>query len=231
MGAYKHDWLKSYEHVQEAGRKFGAEHPGLRRGRDRQGAAGGHRHHLVHLRHDRQSQGRDDLPRQCHRRGRELCTGVAAQARGHVAGLSADGVGGRLGLHALREPHRGVLRQLSREPGDGAAGPARAGPLDAPGSAQDLGEHAHLGPGARRRRLAAQAPDLRVLPLGGRARRDPARRRQARPRGTASGHRRSASSSSTGPSGTSSVSDRPSGRSPAGRRSGPTPSGSSARSA
>src|SRR6185503_5475758 len=28
MGAYKHDWLKSYEHVQEAGRKFGAEHPG-----------------------------------------------------------------------------------------------------------------------------------------------------------------------------------------------------------
>ena len=28
MSGYKHDWLKSYEHVQEAGRKFGAEHPG-----------------------------------------------------------------------------------------------------------------------------------------------------------------------------------------------------------
>ena len=109
-----------------------------------------------------------------------FAAGGAAQAGGHVAGLSADGVGGRLGLHALREPHGGVLRQLSREPGDGAAGSARAGPLDDPGPAQDLGEHAHLGPGARRRRLAAQAPDLRVLPRGGRARRDPARRRQAR---------------------------------------------------
>src|SRR6185503_15747917 len=28
MSGYKHDWLKSYGHVQEAGRKFGAEHPG-----------------------------------------------------------------------------------------------------------------------------------------------------------------------------------------------------------
>ena len=28
MGAYKHEWLKSYQEVQEAGKKFGAEHPG-----------------------------------------------------------------------------------------------------------------------------------------------------------------------------------------------------------
>jgi len=28
MTAYRHDWLKSYQDVQEAGRKFGAEHPG-----------------------------------------------------------------------------------------------------------------------------------------------------------------------------------------------------------
>jgi long-chain acyl-CoA synthetase len=28
MGGYRHDWLKSYEEVQEAGRRFGAEHPG-----------------------------------------------------------------------------------------------------------------------------------------------------------------------------------------------------------
>jgi len=28
MAGYQHDWLKSYQEVQEAGRKFGAEHPG-----------------------------------------------------------------------------------------------------------------------------------------------------------------------------------------------------------
>jgi long-chain acyl-CoA synthetase len=28
MSGYKHDWLKSYQEVQEAGRRFGAEHPG-----------------------------------------------------------------------------------------------------------------------------------------------------------------------------------------------------------
>src|SRR5437773_2647462 len=28
MGAYRHDWLRSYQDVQEAGRRFGAEHPG-----------------------------------------------------------------------------------------------------------------------------------------------------------------------------------------------------------
>jgi len=28
MSGYKHDWLKSYQEVQEAGRTFGAEHPG-----------------------------------------------------------------------------------------------------------------------------------------------------------------------------------------------------------
>ena len=28
MGRYRHDWLKSFPDVQEAGRKFGAEHPG-----------------------------------------------------------------------------------------------------------------------------------------------------------------------------------------------------------
>src|SRR5207247_5214519 len=28
MLGYKHEWLKSYEDVQEAGRRFGAEHPG-----------------------------------------------------------------------------------------------------------------------------------------------------------------------------------------------------------
>ena len=28
MAGYKHDWLKSYEEIQEAGRKFGAAHPG-----------------------------------------------------------------------------------------------------------------------------------------------------------------------------------------------------------
>jgi long-chain acyl-CoA synthetase len=28
MTGYKHDWLKSYQEVQEAGRRFGAEHPG-----------------------------------------------------------------------------------------------------------------------------------------------------------------------------------------------------------
>jgi long-chain acyl-CoA synthetase len=29
MGAYQHDWLRSYQDVQEMGRTFGAEHPGL----------------------------------------------------------------------------------------------------------------------------------------------------------------------------------------------------------
>ena len=29
MNGYKHDWLKSYQDVQEMGRKFGAEHPGF----------------------------------------------------------------------------------------------------------------------------------------------------------------------------------------------------------
>jgi long-chain acyl-CoA synthetase len=28
MGSYRHDWLKSYQDVQELGRKFGSEHPG-----------------------------------------------------------------------------------------------------------------------------------------------------------------------------------------------------------
>src|SRR5258706_6781471 len=28
MGSYRHEWLKSYDDVQEAGRKFGAQHPG-----------------------------------------------------------------------------------------------------------------------------------------------------------------------------------------------------------
>jgi long-chain acyl-CoA synthetase len=28
MSGYKHDWLKSYQEVQEAGRRFAAEHPG-----------------------------------------------------------------------------------------------------------------------------------------------------------------------------------------------------------
>mgnify|MGYP003694055933 CR=1 FL=1 len=94
MSGYKHDWLKSYEHVQEAGRKFGAEHPGYVEAEIGKGQPADTAIISLHLRHDRQSQGRDDLPRQCHRRGRELCTGGGAQARGHVAGLSADGVGG-----------------------------------------------------------------------------------------------------------------------------------------
>ena len=63
------------------------------------------------------------------------------------------------------------------------------------------------------------------------ARRDPARGRQARPRGAAPGHARSASSSSTVPCAISSASDRRSGRSPAARRSAPTRSGSSGPSA
>ncbi|HTI56166.1 MAG TPA: AMP-binding protein [Verrucomicrobiae bacterium] len=39
MTGYRHDWLKSFEDVQEAGRKFGVEHPGFFEGEIEQGRA------------------------------------------------------------------------------------------------------------------------------------------------------------------------------------------------
>jgi long-chain acyl-CoA synthetase len=39
MSGYRHDWLKSFEGVQEAGRKFGVEHPGFLEGEIEQGRA------------------------------------------------------------------------------------------------------------------------------------------------------------------------------------------------
>ena len=43
MSGYKHDWLKSYDDVQELGRRVRRRASRLLRGRDRQGAAGGRR--------------------------------------------------------------------------------------------------------------------------------------------------------------------------------------------
>jgi long-chain acyl-CoA synthetase len=40
MGGYRHEWLKSYQDVQEMGRKFGAEHPGFFESEIEKGKAG-----------------------------------------------------------------------------------------------------------------------------------------------------------------------------------------------
>ena len=93
---------------------------------------------------------------------RELMQAPRRPRRGHsLAYLPMAWVGDSV-YTLFAEPDGRLLRQLPREPGDGAARPARAGPPDAPGPAPDLGEHAHRGPGARRRRPAAQAPDVRA---------------------------------------------------------------------
>ena len=189
MAGYKHDWLKSYEEVQEAGRSVRRRAPGLLRGRGRQGQARRRGHRLLHLRHHGQSQGRHDHPRQCHRGGRDLLPGGGREAGGHVARVPAHGLGGRRHLHPLREPGGRILLQLPGEPGDGAARPPGARAHHRARPAPDLGEHAHRRPGAGGRRHAAQAPHLQLLPLRRRARRDPARGRQARAGRAAPRHR------------------------------------------
>ena len=181
MIGYRHDWLKSFQDVQEAGRKFGAEHPGYFEAEIDKGRA-------------------DDVAIVCYTSGTTgnpkgamithanaigvaeiFCRQERVVAGGHLAGVPAHGVGRRRGLHALREPGRRVLHQLPGEPGDGAAGPPRAGAHDGARAAADLGEHAHGDPGAGGRRHAAQAAHLQLFPVRRRARRDPALGRQARP--------------------------------------------------
>ena len=130
ISSYRHDWLKSYDDLQERGRALRGRASRVFRGRDREGAAGRRRDHLLHLGHHRQSEGGHDHARQRGRGGRQLPAGVSPHPGGHLAGLPAHGVGRRFGLHAVRQPGGGLLRQLPGEPGDGAAGPpgARARP-------------------------------------------------------------------------------------------------------
>ncbi len=142
--------------------------------------------------------------------------------------LPADGVGGR------RRSTRwslslmvGFCCQLPGEPGDGAARPARARPTTRPGPAAHLGEHADLGAGAGRRRHAAQAPGLRVLPPVAEEAEILRSDGKPVPRSAPAAARDSASSSSTARSATSSGCGGPAGPIPAAPRSAPTPSASS----
>ena len=155
------------------------QEPRLLRGRDREGQAGGRRHHLLHLRHHRQSEGRHADALERDRARRVLPQGRRRPPRGRRARVSADGVGRRCRLYPVPQPRRRLLCQLSREPGDGAARSARARADDRAGAAAHLGEHADGGAGEGRRRARLQAVDLRALPVRRRAGRDPSRRRQA----------------------------------------------------
>ena len=114
------------------------------------------------------------------------------------------------------------------EPRDGAARPARARAHRAPGAAAHLGEHAHRGAGARGRRHSPQAPGLRLLPAAWRSGRRSSGPTASRCRSGLRLQPRSASSSSTGRCATSWACGARGGASPAARRSGPTPSASSA---
>ena len=150
--------------------------------RDRGGArpAGRRGDDLLHVGHHRRPEGRDADARQRDPYRPGLPGGRGRPRRRRVALVPADGLGRRLDLLARHEPGGGLRLQLPREPRDRAARPPRARADHRAGAAADLGEHADRGPGARGRRLAAQAPCLRALPRGRRAGRDPARRRPAR---------------------------------------------------
>ena len=148
----------------------------------REGRGGRARVHLLHLGDHREPEGGDAHARERDRDRPDGGRGRGLPRRRRLSGLSADGLGGRRLLHADHEPLRGLRVQLPGEPGDGAARPAGARADAHAGAAADLGEHAHVGAGEGGRRAVAQALDLRALPCGGRARRDPPRGRQGRAR-------------------------------------------------
>ena len=230
LGHYSAPGLASFDAVQAAGGEFGETHPRLCRGRDRHrrgrrsGAA------LLHFGHDRAAQGRDAVARQ----SVELGRGVRRRRRHppdrRHAVLPADGVDRRLAVLAGADAARRLHAATPGKARDGAARSARAGPDDRAGAAADLGEHADPAPGARQRRLAAQAPGVRLFPGAGRAgascAKMPAARRSRR-RGSAW---RSAICWSTRRCATSWASAAPAGSIPAARRSAPTRSAFSARS-
>ena len=165
------------------GREVRADASGLLRGRDRQG------------------RGRTTSPIVCYTSGTTgnpkgamithanaigvgrdgfCAAGGACAPDDDYLGLPAHGVGGRRVLHALREPGRRVLHATARRARRRCSATCASwGPPLLPRAAADLGEHAHGGPGPRRRRHAAQAPRLQLLPAGRRARGDSARGRQA----------------------------------------------------
>ena len=168
MRAYQHDWLKSLD--ARAGGSAASSAPSTRatsRRRSSKGAAGRPRHHLLHLRHHRQPQGRHAHPRQrASAMARELRSrGVARSTDDYsLAYLPMAWVGDAL-YTLVHEPRRSASACNCPESPETVQRDLRElGPTDAPGAAAHLGEHADRGAGARRRRPAAQAPDVRLLP-------------------------------------------------------------------
>ena len=217
MTGYQHDWLKSFEEVQEAGRKFGAEHPGYFEAEIEQGPARRRGHHLLHLRHHRQSQGRDAHPRQ---RGRR-------RARRFMAGEDVLVPEDDVARATCRWPGSGdSLYTLVAEPGGRLLLPtARRARRRCSATCASSGPPRVLAPPRIWENMltavqvrAADATPLKrwtfeLLPRGGRARpRSCARRASRCPLGLRLADARSASSSSTARCATSSACGGPRGR-------------------
>ena len=162
-----HDWLKSFEELQERGREFAAEHPGYFEAEIEKGRAGRRRDHLLHLGHDRQSEGRDAHPRQRGRRRRDSFgrrVDAARRATTSLAYLPMAWVGRLRSTRWSLSLVVGFCCNCPESPETVQRDLRELGPDHRAGPAAHLGEHAHRGAGAGRRRHSAQAARLRVLP-------------------------------------------------------------------
>src|SRR4029453_14825568 len=184
---YKHEWLRSYQSIQELGREFGAKHPGAFEAEIEKGKP----EDVAIIFYTDRKTGNPKGVMLTH--ANALALAEAFRKADDVgpgrqrARLPADGMGRRCRLHPVPEPRGRLLRQLSGEPGDGAARPARARTDDGAGAAAPLGEHADGRAGEGRRLACLEALDLRAVPRRRRAGRDSSRRRQAHSARAASG--------------------------------------------